>query len=71
MKLEDAKPAAAARPVEMAKPEPARSASLFDTPASVAAALASLPDADEEEELLAEIEEDGQMQDENEQDEMA
>jgi PRTRC genetic system protein E len=68
-KPEDAKPAAAVRPVEMAKPEPAQTASLFDSPAPAAATLTSPPDADEEEDILAEIEEDRQMQDEEELDE--
>ena len=66
MKSEDAKPVATARPVEMAKSEPAKTASLFDAPTSVAATPASAADADEEEEILAEIEEDGQVQDEDE-----
>jgi PRTRC genetic system protein E len=71
MMPEDAKSAAAARPVEMAKPEPAKTASLFDAPTPVAATLTSPPDADEEKDILAEIEEDGQMQDEDELDEVA
>jgi hypothetical protein len=71
MKLEDAKPAPAARPVEMIKPELAKTASLFDAPTRVAATPASAADADEEEDILAEIEEDGQMQDEDELDEVA
>ena len=71
MKPEDTKPAAAARPVEMATPEPAKAASLFDAPAPVAATPASAADADEEEAILAEIEENGQMQDEDELDEVA
>jgi PRTRC genetic system protein E len=69
-KPENAK-TAVARPTELAKPEPAKTASLFDAPISVASTLTSLPDADEEEELLAEIEEDGQMLDEDELDRMA
>jgi PRTRC genetic system protein E len=69
-KPEDPK-TAAARPAELAKPEPAKTASLFDAPISVASTLTALPDADEEEELLAEIEEDGQMLDEDELDRMA
>ena len=71
MKLGDAKPAAAARPEEMAWPEPAKTASLFDSPVPAAETLTSLPDTDEEEDILAEIEEDRQMQDESEMDEVA
>jgi PRTRC genetic system protein E len=71
MKPEDAKPTAAARPVEMAKPEPAKTASLFDAPARDAATPASAADADEEEDILVEIEEDGQVQDEDELNEAA
>jgi len=71
MKPEDAKPVATARPVEIAKPELAKAASLFDAPARVAATPASAADADEEEDILVEIEEDGQMQDEDELHEVA
>ena len=51
-KVEPDKPAATAKPVEVAKPEPPTTFSLFDTataPASVA------EDVDEEEEILAEV----------------
>ena len=50
-KLEPEKPAAAAKPVEAAKPEPPKTFSLFDTPT---AATASAEEVDEEEEILAE-----------------
>jgi hypothetical protein len=70
-KQEDGKSALTAKPVEIAKPEPAKTASLFDAPAPVAATPASAADAYEEEDILAELEEDGQMQDEDELDEVA
>ena len=62
-KPEDVKPAVAARPVEIAKPEPARTASLFDTPAPVAASPAPVIDTDEEDDILAEIEDEEQGED--------
>jgi PRTRC genetic system protein E len=51
-KTESEKPAAAAKPLEAAKPEPAKTFSLFDTPT---AATATAEDVDEEAEILAEI----------------
>jgi PRTRC genetic system protein E len=57
------KPAAAAKSVEFARPEPARTASLFDAPESAAATPVSSRDMDEEENILAEVEEEGQVED--------
>ncbi len=50
-KTESEKPAAAAKPLEAAKPEPAKTFSLFDTPR---AATATAEEVDEEAEILAE-----------------
>jgi PRTRC genetic system protein E len=55
------KPVAIAKPVETAKPEPPKTASLFDTQVA----------ADEEEEILAEVEEEGQTGEDEELDEAA
>jgi len=71
MKPEDAKPAAAARPVEMAKPELAKTAGLFDAPSPEAATPASAAEADDEEGIVAEIDEEGQIQEDDELDEAA
>jgi len=63
-KPEDVKPVVAARPVEIAKPVPARTASLFDAPTPQAATPTAPIDADEEDDILAEVEEEGQAPDE-------
>ena len=61
LKEEPAKPVAAVKPVEVAKPEPPKTFSLFDTPA---AETPVEEDVDEEEEILAEAAEDQADQDE-------
>jgi hypothetical protein len=53
----------AAKPAEIAKPEPARTASLFNAPAPPAATPAAPIDTDEEDDILAEVEEEGQASD--------
>lgn len=55
-KEENVKPALAARPVESTKPEPPKTASLFDAPAPAATFLAPEIETDEEDDILAEIE---------------
>jgi PRTRC genetic system protein E len=68
-KADTDKPVAIAKPVETAKPDPPKTASLFDT--QVAAIVASAVDTDEEEEILAEVEEEGQTEEDEELDEAA
>ncbi|MGD0446759.1 MAG: PRTRC system protein E [Edaphobacter sp.] len=51
-KTEPAKPVAAVKPVEVAKPEPPKTFSLFDTPATETPVA---EEVDEEEEILAEV----------------
>jgi len=58
------KPAANAKTVEIARPEPARTAGLFDAPESPSATPVSSRDMEEEDDILAEVEEEGQEQDE-------
>jgi len=53
-KVDVAKPAVTAKPEEMPKPEPAKSASLFDEP--LPEAITPAVETDEEEDILAEIE---------------
>jgi hypothetical protein len=63
------KPAAITKPVETAKLETPKTASLFDAP--VAATAAFEVDTDEEEEILAEVEEEGQTGEDEKLDEAA
>jgi PRTRC genetic system protein E len=63
LKEEPAKPVAAVKPVEVAKPEPPKTFSLFDTPA---AATRVAEDVDEEEEILAEAAEDQPIEEDDE-----
>jgi PRTRC genetic system protein E len=70
-KPEVVKPDATTKPAEIAKPEPAKTASLFDAPAPVAATPAPVKDTDEEEEILAEVEEENFAQGDEELDEAA
>ncbi len=67
-KVESERTAVAAKPVELAKPEPAKSFSLFDVPP---AATPIAEDVDEEEEILAETSEDPQADEDDELDEAA
>ena len=67
-KAEPEKPAVAPKPVEVAKPEPPKSFSLFDT---AAAETPVAEDVDEEEEILAEAAEDQQADQDEEFDEAA
>lgn len=67
-KAEPAKPVAAVKPVEVAKPEPPKTFSLFDAPA---AETPVAEDLDEEEEILAEAAEDQQDDEDEELDEAA
>ena len=62
------KPAAITKPVETAKLETPKTASLFDAPAATAAFEV---DTEEEEEILAEVEEEGQTGEDEELDEAA
>jgi len=59
-KPEDVKPVVTAMPVEIAKPEPARPAGLFDAPVPPAATSTAPIDTDEEDDILAEVEEEEQ-----------
>ncbi len=68
-KDESSKPAAAVKPAELAKPEPQKTFSLFDAPATTAPVLKE-PD-DEEEEILAEASEDDRADQEDDLDEAA
>ena len=70
-KPEDVKPPVAARLVEVAKPEQPKAAGLFDAPATSVATLATQADTDEEEDILAEIEEQNQAPEDKELDEVA
>ena len=67
-KAELAKPVVAVKPVEVAKPEPAKTFSLFETPADETRIA---DDVDEEGEILAEVAEDQQADQEEEWDEAA
>ena len=67
-KVEPAKSVAAVKPVEVAKPEPPKTFSLFDTPASKTPVA---EEVDEEEEILAEAAEDQQADQDEELDEAA
>ena len=60
-KTDASKPATITKPVETAKPEPPKTAGLFDAPAPVASLPAATTDRDEEEDILAEVEEGEQM----------
>jgi PRTRC genetic system protein E len=71
LKSDVVKPAAPAKLAETAKAEPAKPASLFDAPAPVAATPAPPTDADEEEQILAEIDDEDQAQVDEEPDEAA
>jgi PRTRC genetic system protein E len=62
-KPEDVKPAVAAKPVEIAKPEPPRTASLFDAPSPATAFPSPVIETDEEDDILAEIEDEDQTED--------
>ena len=62
-KAEPEKPAVAPKPVEVAKPEPPKSFSLFDT---AAAETPVAEDVDEEEEILAEAAEDQPIEEDDE-----
>ena len=62
-KPEALKPAVAAEPVEIAKPEPARIAGLFDAPATIAASPAPAIETDEEDDIFADIEDEEQGED--------
>lgn len=63
-KTEDARPALAAKPAEIAKTEPQKTASLFDVPSPLAASLSPMVETDEEDDLLAEIGEQDQDEEE-------
>ena len=69
-KAEPAKPVAAVKPVEVAKPEPPKTFSLFGAPAAETP-VAEDVDVDEEEEILAEAAEDQQGDEDEELDEAA
>jgi hypothetical protein len=70
-KPDAAKPAVAAEPAEIARSKPAVTGSLFDVPAAVVGPPAHSADTDEEEEILAEVSEEGQADDDEELDEVA
>ncbi len=55
-KADVAKPAVTAKPGAMPKPEPAKIANLFDAPIPVVATPVSAAETDEEDDILAEIE---------------
>jgi PRTRC genetic system protein E len=63
-KTEDGKPALAAKPVEIAKPESQKTFSLFDAPASTATVPTPVVEADEEDDILSEIDEQDQDEEE-------
>jgi len=63
-KPEAAKPVETPKPPAPATPEPPKTASLFDMPASAPAPEASTSEADEEEEILAEVAEENESDDE-------
>ena len=63
-KAQDAKPALAAMPIEIAKAEPPKTASLFDVPSPLAASPSPMVETDEEDEILAEIDEQDQDEEE-------
>src|ERR1700722_13858061 len=65
------KTAPAPKPVEGAKPEPPKTASLFDLSTSSPETPAAVADRDEEEEILAEVGEDAQEDEDEELDEAA
>jgi PRTRC genetic system protein E len=67
----DTTPVAPTKPVQAVAPEPPKTASLFDSPAPAAADSDSADDTDEEDELLAEIEQNGQTEEDEELDEAA
>jgi hypothetical protein len=65
------KPVPAPKPAEVAKPEPPKTASLFDLSASSLETPATVVDSDEEAEILAEAGEDAQEDEDEELDEAA
>ncbi len=70
-KAGDAKPAAPAKPLETARPEPPKTASLFDASATEAASPAPRTDTEDDEDILAEVEEDDETQEDEELDDAA
>jgi PRTRC genetic system protein E len=64
-------PATPAKPAQAVVPESPKTASLFDAPAPAVAVPDSADDTDEEDEILAEIEQDGQIEEDEELDEAA
>ena len=70
-KPDAAKPAVAADPAEIARSKPAVTGSLFDVPAAVVGPPAHSADTDEEEEIFAEVSEEGQADEGEELDEVA
>jgi PRTRC genetic system protein E len=65
-KPDTAKAAVAADPAELARSKPATTGSLFDVPAAIASPLAHATQTDEEEEILAEVSEEGQAEEDEE-----
>ena len=70
-KPEDVKPAAPAKPLEIARPEPSKTASLFDARATEAASTVPRADTEDDEEVLAEVEEGDEAQEDEELDDAA